>query len=94
MSHITSNSYFPLNKKCSVRFKGSNTFHKGVFKKMVTKNEVIFFADISASSRIAKIPGSGGLRSCRNICILTKVSPQPITFRMHLYAENLVITLR
>ena len=50
---------FPLNVECVVTFKGISVVYTGYFKKMVTKNRVIFFGNNNSISIVAKLPGSG-----------------------------------
>lgn len=38
-------SSFPLGVECLVKFRGKDTIYEGVFKRMVTKNRVIFFGN-------------------------------------------------
>ena len=67
MSHLT---YFPLNKECSVLFKGDATRYEGQFKKMVTKNQVIFFGNDRSITIIAKLPGAGTKGEVSSIRVL------------------------
>lgn len=51
-------SPFPLNVECYVKFKGRDSIYEGVFKRMVTKNKVIFFGNNYSITVVAKPPGS------------------------------------